>query len=497
MRYRFVPYEVMYILRPGEILMHYRIIAGGHGELVLSGVRSVLIPQYTPPLMVDIAWIGAGSAAFGMRFLSDILLYPELRDDTTVRLMDIDEERLAASERAARQLRDAQGAEMEIRATTDRKEALQGADYVIVTIWVGGFEPFENERLIPEEYGLKPIFGSQIDACGVMESLRQLPVMIDIARDMAEYCPDAIYMNHTNPIWLGAKLIEQETGIETYGFCHSVPGTTHSLGNYLDVPPEELDLWVAGINHMAWVLELEHDGADLYPQLYRAMADAEIYDRDEVRFELLRHFGAFVTESSATQAEQYPYFWIHGEELRADLNLEPQKYLKIKRADFESSGVPRVADLNLEKRLEGLSDEYTIRFIHSLVTGEERRMNLVVDNETYLIENFPGHAAVDVPCVVDGSGVHPCSVGTIPDHLAALNWPFIAGHELITQSIRQRDPEPARMAVKLDPVTSSVCTLEEIDRLVDDLFDANAEYLPEFENTDRKVSRRAPHRWGW
>ncbi|WP_276255396.1 alpha-glucosidase/alpha-galactosidase [Halomontanus rarus] len=450
--------------------------------------------------MVKIAFIGAGSISFTRRLVRDILSFPELQE-STLALMDIDEDRLEKSRAMTQVLVDEHDLPTTVEATTDRREALEGADYVMCAIHVGGEEPFRNEIEIPQQYGVNQAVGDTLGPGGVFRALRTIPTMVDLTRDMEELCPDAPLLQHTNPMAMVCWAIEEATEIDVYGICHSVQGTAHDLAEYVDVPFEDVEYWVAGINHMAWFLEFESEGRDLYPDLRAVMNDreSEAYADDVVRFETMRHFGHFITESSQHLSEYLPYF--RTSEAQIDELTERSNY----RADpdeFEYSPVcwmptgeylkqwssidPTDAfDIEEMDRSLDRSAEYASRIVHSLETGEGRRMNLNVPNAGpdgdggALISNLPDEALVEVPCLVDGTGVNPCSVGALPSQLAALNRTNINVQQQGVRAALDRDEDALRRAVKLDPLTSAVCTLEEADELVDELLAANADYLPE------------------
>ena len=444
--------------------------------------------------MVKIAFIGAGSLSFARNLITDILSYPSLQD-SKLSLMDIDESRLEQSAASAEATVEEHDLPATIEATTDRRQALDGADYVITAIHVGGAEPFRNEVEIPQEYGVNQSVGDTLGPGGVFRALRTIPTMVDIARDMEELCPDAPLLQHTNPMAMVCWAVEEATSIDTYGICHSVQGTASRIADYVDVPYEELDYWVAGINHMAWYLELEHGGEDLYPALESAMDDDEVYAEDVVRFEVMDHFGKFITESSHHLSEYLPYFRTdeaHIDSLVERSNYDPNpdsfeyspvcwlptgKYFERWNArDPAARFDPEDADTSLDR-----SEEYAARLIHSMETGENRRMNLNVPNDGALITNLADDALVEVPCLVDGTGVHPCSVGALPPQLAALNRSNVDVQRLGVRAALDGDERALRQAVKLDPLTAAVCSLDEVDSMVDDLLAANDEFLPDLD----------------
>ncbi|SFR67818.1 alpha-galactosidase [Halogeometricum limi] len=434
--------------------------------------------------MPTIALIGAGSMVFAKKLVGDVLSFPELAD-SEIRLMDVDDHRLSKTARVAEAMVENEGLDATVRATTDRREALDGADYVLNMINVGGEEPFENEIRIPEKYGVKQAIGDTVGPGGVFRALRTIPTMLDIARDMEDLCPDALFMNYTNPMSILCQVLFEATDVETVGLCHSVPHTAEAIADYLGVPEDELDYWVAGVNHVAWFLELERDGEDLYPALREAMEDEDVYRQDTVRFEMLKHFGAFVTESSHHVSEYVPYFRtdeatieaMHGEGYAE--RMPTATYLEGWTARSDARDDPRI-DVELDDVGVERSEEYASRVIHSMETDTPRRFNLNVPNETGAIANLPEDACVEVPCLVDGTGVRPCSVGELPTELAAFDRKHVAVYRLAVEAALENDRDKLHRAVKLDPLTSAACTLDEIHEMTEELLDANEAYLPSF-----------------
>jgi|AntDeeMinimDraft_5_1070356.scaffolds.fasta_scaffold00260_3 alpha-galactosidase len=436
--------------------------------------------------MPNVAFIGAGSIVFARNLMGDILSYSELQG-STVTLMDIDEERLDRVATAGEEMVAHNDVDATIETTTDRREALDGADYVLNMIHVGGREPFENEIRIPQEYGVNQAVGDTLGPGGVFRFLRTAPVMLDLARDMEELCPDALLLNYTNPMAMLCWAVDEATDVDVVGLCHSVQHTAQAVSDYADVPREELDYWVAGINHMAWFLEAEHDGESIYPALYEAADDPETHKRDNVRFDILRHFGAFVTESSNHMSEYVPYFRTDEakiEEYTVDEEFDDYfvDWMPTGRyfehwCEYQQEAREMTAD-DIDPEIER-SEEYGSRIIHSMETGEQRRMNINVRNDAGAIANLGNDTCVEVPCLVDGQGVHPCSVGELPAQLVALNRTNTSVQRLAVQAALDHDQDALRQAVKLDPLTSAACTLDEIDEMVDDLLSANAEYLPD------------------
>ncbi len=257
---------------------------------------------------MKVALIGAGSVSFSRRLVIDLMAEEGVTPDA-IALMDVDKERLEVIARYARRLIDERGADTELLATTDTRAAVADADYVVMSIRVGGFAPRPADIGIPLRYGVDQSVGDTIGPGGIFQGLRNAPALLAIADHMREVAPRGMILQHSNPMAINCWLMSvARPDIAHYGLCHSVQGTSKQLAGYMDVPYEELDYWVAGINHMSWFLRLERGGEDLYPLLRERMEDPEIFAKDTVRFEILRHFGYFVTESTAHMSEYTPWF---------------------------------------------------------------------------------------------------------------------------------------------------------------------------------------------
>jgi alpha-galactosidase len=259
--------------------------------------------------MPKIAFIGAGSTVFTRNLIGDVVRFPALADSTTFSLMDIDRERLETSELVARSLIDGAGAGAQVESTLDRREALDGADYVVTSFQVGGLHPSTVIDFdVPRRYGLRQTIADTLGVGGIMRGLRTIPVLLDVCRDMEQTCPDALLLQYVNPMAMLCWAVAEASPIKTVGLCHSVQHTAGELARDLGIPAEELDYHVAGINHVAFFLRFERDGEDLYPALHQLVEDGRVPDDNRVRYELLRHFGYFVTESSEHFAEYVPWF---------------------------------------------------------------------------------------------------------------------------------------------------------------------------------------------
>jgi len=422
--------------------------------------------------------IGAGSVVFTLNLLGDIFTFPELRE-SEIALMDIDEERLRVAEIMARNVAAKFDAHPTITAHADRKAALEGADYAINTIQVGGFPSTLIDFEVPKRYGLQQTIADTMGIGGIFRALRTIPVMLAMCRDMEEVCPGVTFLNYTNPMAMNTWAVSQATGIKTVGLCHSVQGTAHQLSQYMGIPENELTYLCAGINHMAFYLELKHKGKDAYPLLREASAKKAIWERDPVRFELFKRLGYFVTESSEHSAEYNPYFIRRDRpELIDRFSVPIDEYINRCYAQnfwwemMRLQLLDGTADIDPE-----LSGEYAALIIHSMETNTPRVIYGNVLNNN-LITNLPRGCCVEVPCLVDASGIRPTVVGRIPPQLAALQQTNINVQGLAVEAALTGKKEHVYHAAMLDPHTAAELTLDEIEKLVDDLFEAHGEIIP-------------------
>jgi len=437
--------------------------------------------------LVKIVLIGAGSHVFARRLTTDFLSYPELQS-STITLMDIDQERLDLITAFARKLVEQWGLSTRIEATTDRHKALEGADYVVTSIRVGGTASNKLDIEVPAKYGVRQGIGDTIGPGGVFYGLRHIPAILEICHDMEELCPDAWLINYTNPMAMITWAINDYSHVKSVGLCHSVQNTSSELARYIGAPVDEVSYWVAGINHMAWFLEFRWRGRDAYPLLRERFRDPTVYSRqdahwagpDIVRAEIFRAFGYFNTESSQHMSEYVPYF-----------RKRPELFEKFKlvvafdqTSDWEERR--KRQDEELKKALESeerillqRSDEYCSYIVHSIETGTPRRINANVRN-TGLITNLPQGCCVEVPCLADETGIHPCYVGDLPPQCAALNRMNINVQELGMKGAVARDRRLAFQAVLVDPLTSAILSLEEVEKMVEEMFEREKEYLRGF-----------------
>jgi len=437
--------------------------------------------------MAKIAIIGAGSHVFSIHLITDLLSYPELRD-STITLMDIDRERLELTTAFAKRLVEQHNLRTRVESTTDRRTALEGADYVTVSIRVGGLEAYRPDLEIPAKYGVVQGIGDTVGPGGVFYGLRHIPVLLDICHDMEDLCPDALLMNYTNPMAMICWAMNDYTRIKNVGLCHSVQGTAAELARYIGVPVEEVSYWVAGINHMAWFLELKWRGEDAYPMLREKFKDTNVYTRDDahwagadiVRVEIVKAFGYFNTESSQHMSEYVPYFRKRPELLKKFKlinQLERFEVMERSRARQDEE-LKRLINEGYKFPLER-SQEYCSYIINSIETGVPGRINGNVRNDE-LVTNLPHGCCVEVPCLVDKTGIHPCYVENLPPQCAALKRTNINVQELAVKAAVEKDKTLAFQAILVDPLTSAVLTIDETQNMVEEMFKAEAKYLPGF-----------------
>jgi len=433
--------------------------------------------------MPRIVLVGAGSVEFTRNLLGDFLSFAELRDAEIV-LHDIDPDRLATAERMARWTAGALGASPRIEAHLDRRTALRGADFVVNTIQVGGARATQLDFDVPARYGLRYTINDTINVGGVLRGLRTIPVVLGISRDMAEACPAALLLNYTNPMGVLVRAVAFGTGMPTIGLCHSVYWTVHRLAGYLAVPFEEVDALSAGVNHLAWILRLEHRGRDLYPDLDAFIRAGKAPADDLVRAELYRRFGYYPTESSEHHAEYNPWFIPKGQ-VEA-FNVPIGEYLsRVARNLDEYEATKRRLDAGEPFEIER-SGEYAAAIVHAMATGQPARIVANVMNHVdpggfnggSLISNLAADACVEVPALVDGLGVHPVAVGPLPPRCASYTRPAVDCQELTVQAALDEDRDLVYHAVLTDPQVQARLTLDEAWRLTDELIVAEAEWLP-------------------
>ncbi len=429
--------------------------------------------------MRRIVVIGAGSVEFTRNVVADLCSFTELHGEVTFALHDIDEERLAYSARAAESIVRRTGAGYAVEAHADRRAALDGADYVINEIQVGGYRATLTDFEIPRKYGLRQTIADTIGIGGIFRGLRTIPVVVGIGNDMAQLCPDALLLNYANPMAMLPWGVYAGTPFSNVvGVCHSVRDTHHFLAATVGVPEEHVAFRTAGFNHQAFVLEFRdrRTGKDLYPRLREIVeADPEGLGR-RVRVEIFRRFGYFPTESSEHSSEYVPWFLHHDDQVER-YRSEIDEYVRRSDEnllDWESTkaALDRGEELEIEP-----SSELASEIIHSIETGVPREVYTNVRNDG-LIDGLPRDACVEVPTLVDKNGVQPTRIGALPPQLLALNRTFVNVVELTVRAALEGRRDLVYDAALLDPNTAATLTVDQIVAMCDDLIEAHGELLP-------------------
>ncbi len=433
--------------------------------------------------MSKITFIGAGSTVFAKNVLGDCMMVPAL-EGFEFALFDIDEVRLKDSENMLNNLRNNYNCGVTVKAYTNRKEALRGAKYVINAIQVGGYKPstvidFE----IPKKYGLRQTIADTVGIGGIFRSLRTIPVMLEFAEDIEEVCPDALFLNYTNPMAALTGAMLRYTNVKTVGLCHSVQVCTSHLLKSLGIKASNVEEKIAGINHMAWLLEVKADGQDLYPEIKRLAREKQLQKHsDMIRFELMERFGYYVTESSEHNAEYHPYFIKRNypeliDRFQIPLDEYPRRCVQ-QIENWEKMRKELVHNSNLT---HVRSHEYGSRIIEAMETNIPFKFGGNVLNTGGLISNLPEKACVEVPCLVDRNGILPCYIGELPEQLAALNRTNINTQLLTIEAAVTRKKEYIYQAALLDPHTAAELSIDDIVSMCDDLIEAHGSWLPKYE----------------
>jgi len=432
--------------------------------------------------MPKVAMIGAGSLIFCKTLLSDMFA-TEALEGSEYCLMAPSNRRLPKMTDFARRMVKDNNVNATVTSTNDIKEALDGADYVVIMVQVGGMTAFGHDYEIPLKYGVDQCIGDSLGPGGIFRGLRTIPVLLDIANEMQRLCPDALMLNYANPMATCCWALGTVPGLSFVGLCHGVQTTMDLIASYTDCRKDEIDFLAAGINHMAWFLRLEKDGKDIYPLLRENIEKPGYYVNEKVRGEVMRHFGYFMTESTGHLSEYLPYFRKNRKALDTYCD-EP---------DFGgASGAYYKYGLELEKKFAATdplsiettalgerSAEYCSHILEAHETGEIFRLNGNVRNDGY-ITNLPNGCCVEVPIYVDRLGLHPTVVGKLPSQLAALNMTNVLAQGLAVEAGIEGDAEKVVQAVALDPLTAAVCTLAEIRQMATEMFEAEAEWLGQF-----------------
>ena len=428
--------------------------------------------------MAKIVLIGAGSTVFARNLLGDILGYEELGHSEIV-LHDIDPVRLDTSELVAHRVADTLRSPAKISATVDRRAALDGADYAINMIQVGGYEPCTvTDFEVPKRFGLRQTIGDTVGIGGIMRGLRTIPVLLAICEDIEELCPDAWLLNYANPMAMNCRAITRASGVKVVGLCHSVQGTAYELARDLGLEYRDVTYRAAGINHMAFYLTFEHRGEDLYPRLRQLAESDRVPPQNRVRYEMLRWLGYFVTESSEHFAEYVPWFIKRDrgdliDRFNVPLDEYPRRCLA-QIAGWEAERARLEADGPIEVRP---SFEYAATIIRSIETGKPRVIYGNVANDD-LIDDLPAGCTVEVPCLVDAAGIQPTRIGALPPQLSALVRTNVNVQELTVEAALTGRREHVYQAAMLDPHTGAELSLDQIEDLVNALLVAHRDWVP-------------------
>ncbi len=438
--------------------------------------------------MRKFAFIGAGSLQFTSSCVRDLLTFPAF-EDCEFALMDINENNLKSITKVVERIVFEMGkTKCKITPTMDRIEALKGADAVLCTVFNGDIDVWEHEILIPKKYGIDINIGDTRSVSGIFRALRNIPLMLDICRDIEKYCPNAVFLNYTNPMAMLCGAMQKYANVEVTGLCHSVQGTAEMLAKWLDVPYNELNYLCKGVNHQAFYTELSHKGVDLYPKLRKMILESEeLYNKEQVRNEMFLKLGYYVTESSGHNSEYNQWFrkrpdliekycsdkksnWNPGEyayslKLRTERRVNPQKqYDDWMKKEFSH-----------QKGLEYAADIFNAR----LGDGKPFIFNGNVLNHGS-IANLPYDACVEVPVVADRMGFKTTIAGPLPEHIAILVNTTARIESLVIEAAMKKSREMVYHAVYMDPLSSAVCSMDEIRNMCDEIFEKNTDFLGDY-----------------
>ncbi len=445
--------------------------------------------------VVKIAMVGAGSAGFCRKLVQDALTFKAMRD-AHFALMDVDAERLDLAHRVMENMREQNDLPCTFSATTDRRIALADADFAISMIQVGGLEPYHIDIDIPMRYGVDQCFGDTVGPGGVFRGLRHVPALLDMAQTMREMSkPDAIFMNYANPMAICMwALHERYPDIASVGVCHGVENTSGMLRRWLDIPKDGIQHLTAGINHLAWFLRYEQHGEDLYPLIWEKLAAEGAPEEERFRFEMLKAFGYFMTESSGDISEYTPYFRtrpdLMGRFAGSGFAGESGYYVRAcaeglerffgEMRDWASGATPVPFDG------EARSNEYASGIMNAKLTGEPFRFAGNVRNEGF-ITNLPDGCCAEVPTYADRTGLHGTCVGDLPEQCAALCRTSVSVQDLAVKAALEGDPEKVFHACLLDPLTAAALAPHEIRNMVEEMLDAQVRWLPQFAGRKRSA----------
>ncbi len=435
--------------------------------------------------MKKFAFIGAGSFSFTRTIIRDLLTYPAFFD-CELCLMDIDEEKLTAITAAVQKIVTEMKSPAKVTATLSRAAALSGADGVLCTVFNGGVDIWRYDIEIPKQFGVDINIGDTRSVSGIFRALRNIPLMLDICRDIQTYCPNAVFLNYTNPMAMLCKAMQTYSNIEVTGICHSVQGTIEMLASWLGYPVSEIDYLCAGVNHQAFYLKLEREGQDLYPLLRQKIEDPNIYNKEIVRNEMFRYLGYYVTESSGHNSEYNAWFrkrpdlietycthgtgWNPGIH-RYSLDLHIEREAKWR----EQLNAWMKEPIDQKRSKEYATEIFNARFGDH--TPAYFNGNVLNHGS---ISNLPAESCVEIPAIADRAGIHPMMVGALPAHLAILVNTTTRIENLVVEAAMEKSKRKVFEAVAMDPLTSAVCSLAEIHEMCNLLFEKNAAYLGDY-----------------
>lgn len=436
--------------------------------------------------MKKFAFIGAGSFAFTRNLIRDILTFPAF-EDAQFALMDTDPDRLERITAAANKIISAMGKPATVLSTTDRIEALKDADGVLCTVFNGDIDVWRYDIEVPMKYGVSMNVGDTRSVAGIFRACRNIPLMLDICKDIETYCPNAVFLNYTNPMAMLCKAMQEYSNVEVTGLCHSVQKTIKQIAGWVNVPVDEIDYLCAGINHMAFYLHLKHGNTDLYPLLRKSMEDPKIYNEEIVRNEMFKNLGYYVTESSGHASEYNAWFrkrpdliekyCTHGTGWNPGLHAYSLN-LRLERKDHWREEIDKWINeekVQPQKSTEYASDIFNARF----GDGKPFIFNGNVINEG-CITNLPSETCVEIPVVADKFGFKKTFVGELPKHLATFIGTTAGIENLVVEGAMEKNREKIIRAVMLDPLSSAVCSMAEIREMCDILFEKNKDFLGDY-----------------
>ncbi len=439
--------------------------------------------------MIKVAMIGAGSVGFTRRLFMDILAVPEFRD-TEFRLMDISEENLEMAANLCRKMAEDNSLPAKVIGTTDRREALRGADYVISTVRVGGLEAFAHDIEIPLKYGVDQCVGDTLGPGGIFYALRTIPVLLDVAKDMRELCPNALLLNYSNPMAMNTWALRKAGGVRVVGLCHGVQGGAWQIAHALGIPHEEMEYICAGINHQTWFIKVTHKGKDLTDKVLEAFRNTpDLVKGEPLRIDVMERFGYYSTESNGHLSEYVPWYRKGSQEEKDRwydystwIGGETGGYLRVCREsqDDYKKNYPKWMSGELEQiKLGERSHEHGSWIIEALETGRRYWGCFNVGN-TGLITNLPDGCTVELPCIVDSNGIQPTFVGDLPMQCAATCRASVSVQEMTVEAALTGDKHLVKLAALHDPLTGAILKPDEVWAMCDEMFEKLAPWLPQF-----------------